>query len=533
MRHSIIFYLYVFFTLILNPTISYADSALLYNQAAADAGRIDSNIPIEDKLNLYRSVFSALDRIVAEYPSSQEALRLLTGQATGSFNPSKVRNDYINELTNYNKRICDATPSFKCLGFISLDLGFNNCKKALNFFELDSAHRHIQNAAKIFYQQKEGKDIISVVLGAYRQCSEGRINITQWDRDYFKAKLVLILISLGEENVARAIIQQMETPYFKFEGALTLAHLQGQRVGIAYIERLRKFIKDKITLKEDAFLAAMRLHIFAFEYGPKDLNYISLPELRDYENIINIELFEESQQKITCDSKKAVFIYNLMLDYQVALIGFRRKRPNAEDANWENSQILSIGNYQPKIFEVCIEGQYNDMPLMISIHGLLLKDLGDKIANSFRAELERRSMSREDLVAYYLNVSKFNIRRLSIDYFDETDPPSGRSKWWPLPLSCGDGFEISDKGMSIIKNRGCGPHYIIGSFKNIESYAVMPFYKALVDAGDVCASSKLLFQYVSNTPRYSEAVNYIINSSAVDPTKVYKCGDAELELLLK
>lgn len=62
--------------------------------------------------------------------------------------------------------------------------------------------------------------------------------------------------------------------------------------------------------------------------------------------------------------------------------------------------------------------------------------------------------------------------------------------------------------------------------------ATFPVYKILVDAGDVCASTKMLFKKLSSSDLYDEAISYMVNSPSIDPSRKYQCGDEDLELLL-
>jgi hypothetical protein len=80
---------------------------------------------------------------------------------------------------------------------------------------------------------------------------------------------------------------------------------------------------------------------------------------------------------------------------------------------------------------------------------------------------------------------------------------------------------------------GSSINVVYGHMKTPSDNSVMPVFKYLVDAGDVCSSSTLLFRNIAKTNRYNEAVSYIVNSKSIDASAAHKCGNAELELLLK
>jgi hypothetical protein len=58
-------------------------------------------------------------------------------------------------------------------------------------------------------------------------------------------------------------------------------------------------------------------------------------------------------------------------------------------------------------------------------------------------------------------------------------------------------------------------------------------YKAFVDTNDTCNASSHLFKRLIDTKYEPEAVSYFISNPAISNNKNYKCGDAELQLLIR
>lgn len=488
-----------------------ADPARLFNDAAAFANQVNSNVPIEQRLELYSRVFKNLDAIVSEHPASPEALRIITQQSTGNFSPAKLRSDYIGDLNRYYNTVCEVNPSYRCLGFVSLNIGNNECQRAQNFSELERAHRHIQNAARIFHSQREDKSIISLAVGAYNQCSAGRPNLSQWHRDYFQSKLIQILLEVGDQATVRAMIQRIETPFFRFEGVLTLRIMSGQAADEDYLQRLDRFIDENLGPQDrqssDAFLATMKLRMFAIRHSTRVMDYgYTYDAIQKYRNYGSTR---------SCDRQYVSFLFNQMLDYQVAVMEIpsqKRGAPGDRISPTNQGQaaalVMMAAERPQSVYAPCGEGEYYDMALMARVHGALLIQKGVEAANRFRSQLERRSMTREELVAYYLEASELNPAEMAKFYF--ADPNDSRGA-----------------------NRGGSAGIILGSLQNPKPHAIYPVFRRLVDAGDVCNSARILFRQIAKTNRYNEAISYMITSPQIDGSKSNKCGDAELELLLK
>ena len=494
---------------------AHAQSSALFNEAVALANQIGPNSSIETRLDLYGKVFKNLDQITDQYPESPETLRLLTGQAVGNFNPEKLRSNYIAELTTYYKKVCEVNPSYRCLGFVSLDIGVTACQKAANFNELDQAHRHVQNSIRIFNGPNEDKNFLSLALGAYRQCSGGRPNLSKWYKDYFSSKLPEILVDVGNINTAKALIQNMETPIFKFEGVLKLKSVSADKFDSQSIDRLRRYIEEDLVPKSrnpeqvsDPFLADLKLKMYVMNYLPDNADYGKMI-IQVYSPGVSVNPMAKN-----CDGQFVSSLLNQVLDYKELLYKtFIKTQSDRENFIRLHDIAIGAGQYgfMKTLSDSCRKGEFYDLWNMFVIHGALLREFGLNAATDFRSEMERRALSTEEMKTYFLKILK----------------PKPSTVVWAFMNDDNKGFVAEE--MSV----GNSIRIVYGHMKTPSEDSLMPIFKYLVDAGDVCSSSTLLFRNLSKTNRYNEAVSYMITSKSINAASAHKCGNAELELLLK
>lgn len=503
---------------------SSADPAALFNQAIADANRISSGLPTTERLAAYEQALESLDRIVTGFPSSEEARILLSGQSVGSFSPNALREFYIDELTGYYDTVCEVSPSYTCLAFVSLRIGSDICETANTIGDLEAAFESLGSALRIFTSQSANQAFGAVTISTARQC--GARNLDTWNRDYFSFQLVEMLLLGGQETAARATIENMETPYFRFNGVLALQRASGSIVNQQYIDRLDRFIEDDIAagLEDnrapvDAFLATLSLRMFAIENSSITIDFSYLYD--------SVQKFRNWGDESQCDSQYVSYLFNQILDFQIALNTLPQDRRditlNREitGRGFGEAKLMEHLSSRPRsVFEACSDGEYYDLTLMARIHGSLLVEKGPEVAMRFRRFLQDRSMTREELVEIYLQLLNPSIDDLIQSYFLEDG--GGRYR---VPIYYLSPFDL-DTGWPIVgpDSRSHGLAF---------NPATFPVFRLLVDSGDVCHSTRILFYELSGTPRFDEAVRYMIESTSIDPDFRHSCGDEELELLLE
>jgi hypothetical protein len=489
---------------LLTPALpAIADAPSLFNQAISDAGRISADSPTKERLAAYEKVLGALDTIVRDHPASDEARLILSGQDIGTFSPSRVRAGYVSELTDYFDTVCEATPSYTCLAFVSLKNGSDLCNQARTVGDIEKAYDHLSNALRIFAVQSKNAIFSSTTVSVARQCVAG--NLDPWTKDYFGSKLVEMLLVSGDENTARATIENMSTPYFKFEGVLSLKKAEGTKVDQGYLDRLDRFIDENLGTggstqsPKDAFLATLRLRDFAISNSdvtiPRSYVYDAVQKYRNYGD------------RRSCDSQYVSYLFNLLLDYQVAVAGIPQNRRGI-DGPQIPEMMDTIAVRASDVMAPCSDGEYYQLPFAAQLHGRILVEKGADAAVAFRKALADRSMTREEMVEYYLSELDPSVEDIIASYVPQSSFGSAAPVWYLR-------FDADAR-----PGQGLPP-------------STFPVYKRLVDSGEVCRSAEILFRQIAGSDRFDAAIQYMIDSPAIDANTRQSCGDEDLELLLK
>ena len=459
-----------------------ADPSQLMNEAISSYNKIDGNSQ-KVRLDIYKEILSKLDSILVNHPASNEARSILTRQDIGNFNPSIVKDQYINELTSYYQTVCEVSPSYTCLAYVSLNNGNDLCKNAETFSDLDRAFSQLNNALGVFTSQKSGEGMSNLVVTVARQCTVG-YDLPEWNKDYYSSILVEMLLGVGLVDNARALIQDMTSPYFKFKGVLGLKKASGEIADESYLARLDTYIADNIgndgdwNSPKETFLATVELRMYAVQHS--DIT-ITRRYMRDA-----IQKYRNYGDKRNCDVEYANFLFNLMLDFQVALVSIPEGRNDLHGLEGLLNEFAVRPNH---IYSQC-GGQYSNYGLAADIHGKILAQMGLDKATEFRNLLKQRSMSPEELMNEFFARTNVDEQTLISWYLEDA--------------------------------KYSGP-----------DYAAMSVYTRLVDFGNVCESSIILFQNLALTDRFEAAVEYMLESDSIDGNQKYSCGDEDLELLLK
>lgn len=483
MRISLIFSAVI--TVILS-NMAHANPSEILNKAIYEYNRLDGQSQ-SSRLDIYERVVDNLEEILGEYPGSEEARIILTQQSIGDFNPSNVRNEYIAELTDYYNNVCEVSPSYTCLAYVSLNNGNNFCQNAEYYSDFDKAFHQLRNALDVFTSQNSAGGMVDLVVNTARQCTAG-YELSDWNTDYYNSILVEMLIDVGLDDNARALIQDMTSPFFKFSGVLHLKEASGQLADADYLARLETFITDNISNQDawnapenqNAFLATLSLRMFAIEHSDVPIDYSYA-----YDAIQKYRLYGDTRN---CDPEYANFLFNSMLDFQAALASVPNER--REFTSGQLPVLLEGSAVRPDgVYSAC-EGQFENYSLAANIHGIIILEKGVKAAGDFRRLISQRALSSEELF---------------IELVERIDPEEEN---------------LIDDYMSDGKYSG-------------PTFAMLPIFKRLVDFGNVCESSAILFQNIAYTDRFEEAVEYMLQSPNIDASTNYSCGDEDLELMLK
>lgn len=479
----------------------------LMSEMLQDFNKIGDNLSTKQRLDKYEDIFKNLNEIYSEYSDSEYAIKLLSNQSIGNFNPAVVRKNYINELSSYYDKVCETTPTLSCLGFVSLKTGVEQCETARSVPQLNQGHDSILNAIQLFLGQEKDSVYGELAMDAYRSCtSSARRYVSQWQRDYYATQLISPLVSIGQRDMAKAVIENMESPYFKFEGVLSLEQQSVKKKDAAYIKRLQRYIDEKMpTDSVDTMLAKIRLGLFSMERSNMKHDYSSARDAV-YGRL------RRNDRNIQCgDGEFPRYVFDLITDYQTSLYNLDPSLRNinagqmkivmtsAADAPYKTVGITGEKIKDPRgvgyALDSCAKTDENaNYSLMALIHGYLLLDQGRDVAKDFLKLAKQNTMNEEELYSYYIDKSVHSLDELN--------------------------QKIAENESSFVANL------------LIQPKARFAVYKKRVDFGDVCEASKMLFQELKQTDSYSKAINYMYSSDAIDFSNKYSCGDEELELLL-
>ena len=481
----------MFLSFSLATSIANADPNILLGEAIKNASKLNGNLPTKERLSAYENIFGSLDQIVSEFPASDQAIKILSGQNIGNFNPSSLRSKYIKDLTEYYDTVCEASPSYSCLGFVSLKTGNDQCVSAENFADISEAHFNLKNAARVFIGQDENKSFISLAIDSYRNClKRSKFKSTQFAEDFFSSELLELLLNVQQVSLAKATIENMETPYYKFLGVLDLSAHSDKPFDKAFLDRLRQYIANKIEDKDgNAAMANMALLLDEVRRSSLPIDYgDAYGAVQDYRRWGKYEK--------TCDPFFAKAAFEMLTTLQGELIGLSKERKKFNEA--QAPKVMESYAERPKrMLESCSKDGYYNYYLMTLIHGQLLLE-EPKVA----AEFKRRA------------ITEYFSERQQLEFFFNH---FGKSK---------------AKLASLSEKKGPFPKFQVDKILQQKDSKYFLFTKK-VDFGEVCEASKILFKDLKGGKDYDLAIKYMIESPNVDPSTKYKCGDEDLELLLQ
>jgi len=517
MKSILITILIVFFS---NATFAETSKELLAKSIAL-SNSINDSLTVEQKLKKYEEIQALVDQILSAYSGTEEGLKILSGQSVGNFDYSSIQQNYVKELIGYFDVVCGVSPSFECLAFVSLDQGVKACVKAESFEMLDIAHRDIMNALNVFNGQESKKEYKMLALNSYRNClSVSKVKKTKRIEDYFGSRLVPAFLQLGKTNQAKAIIQQMDDPYLKFAAVLELTNADN-KVNLAFVNRMKVFIKEKFGTHEYKRTSV--------------LSYLSLMTLMldqenykiDVGNIVNFKAYEGNPNSMGN-------MYSGMFAGEKPGDDLIHMSFNRYGKNWKPCSA----SYNKTYFNAIIK--YIDS---LTLRYNKMKEEGSdfqSVEHSIFLPLSLKAILAEMHVEGYLMKCSIDNRNYgtavyiykNLKVFDEAEA----NKFLTIAASLNyQKFEMTDYLFEYVKNNPSLESDILsGDEEWYRSNLLDPLYdfKVKVLNGKMCKAVDLIFKEYKGTKNYARAIAYLIESSDIDRSKKYDCGDAELEMLL-
>jgi hypothetical protein len=454
-------------------TLVWATSAIaqeekeLLSSAITEAKSITPDLATKDRLNLYESALLKIDTIIQKYGATDIGLALNTSGKYGEFDTNTIRKSYLSELFSYYDKVCETTPSYICLGFVSYKNGTELCQSGKNFNDLVIAHQTLINALVIFKGQDGGAKYASNVISNYRNC---KVEAPDYDKDlahdYFNSQFVGVLLSLGEASRARGLIEQLQNPYYKFNAALQLKRASGEDIDDEYISRLEQYIQEKMMsggLVSPRQMSLLSLATLAFK-SPK-VTKVGMASAAL--NFRNADKFMQD-----CSSTMPKEAFNLYVNLMFSVY-----QKFGKDINQTNF-LFPMTQCTPQ-YAIAVG----------AINRLLYQGQSEQ-AKEFYNEFSTSDISTDKLKLIDLFIKLSN-------------KPISTGIELPYPMT----VQGSEADFAIFKN--------------------------LVSGEKVCPASKILFTKLKKSSYYVQAINYMTTSPSISPSKKYKCGDEDLELLLK
>ena len=484
--------------------IAHADPNVLLGEAIENAARLQSSLPTKERLATYENIFRSLDRIVSEHPSTDQAIKILSGQRIGNFDPQALRTAYVKELTGYYDTVCETSPSYSCLGFVSLETGTEQCASASSFEQIVEAHTNLKNAAKVFIGQRDNESYISLAMNSYRGClKRSEFEATTFASDFFTSELLELLLQSNQTSLARAAIENMETPYFKFLGVLKLSDHEDRLFDQPFWNRMKRYIEESIPDEDgDAAMAKYAIMLSAIRRSSLPVEYGDVTETfpihgmwrKMHEQRVKMGIAEPR----SCDHVRSRTVVDMLTTLQAEIIGLSAERKGFISAQAPLLMISAADNAWDPLSACKKDGLY-DYYLITYLHGQLLLD-DPQVAAEFRRRSLRESFSDREQLAFFF-----------------------------------DHFGATEEKLALL-----GPHDDIGNpFPRIRGGKILEredaryfVFTKRVDFGDVCEASRILFEDLKGGDDFDLAIRYMINSPSVDPSVIYDCGDEDLELLL-
>jgi hypothetical protein len=240
------------------------------------ANSLSNNLSVEQRIKVFESIQKNAQRILDEYPSSEEAILLLSDQKIGSFDLSSIQKNYIDELEEFYKSTCVIEPSAKCLAFVSLKLGSDSCRIAENFEDIALAQVKLKNAIRIFSETSGSSQIKNLAFSEFRNCAAvSRLTNQEALNDYFLSQLVPVYLEVGEEDQARAIVQKIDDPYLTFVAVIELTK-HNESVNRDFLARMQRYVNGKKIAGGEKVSSGLDLSLLALDAGidPEE-NYLN------------------------------------------------------------------------------------------------------------------------------------------------------------------------------------------------------------------------------------------------------------------
>jgi len=501
---------------------------VLLSEAISIINTLTADLATKDRLKIYENALNKFDRILEQYGSSDTGLTLKSTGKFGDLDYKRIQQNYTLELTNYYVKTCEVSPSAICQGFVGFKDGTEGCRAAQTFSELRNAHLNLINSMIIFGEQEKNLGLFRLAKTNYLQCNKKTLDVDEFAaKDYFNFQLMKVLLQMREESNARGIIENIKNPFYKFASVIELKKVSGDPIDKAYIARMMKFLDEKfpaIKFSEEIdylkIASQLSLANIAFSEGSKYVfgDDLGQPESLTQKMIVSLEprvLSGKDPAIKNNQCKDQVFVrevFELSNEYLQVVDNYRSSRNMTL-----NSRIMLTSGWIHKEFVKPALGAF-----------------GTKRTRGDNWEVPIFNGCPE----------KYTIALSAISSLYAANKPLEAQKYYTQFTTSNiatDRLKLIDL---FLEYAGTKEEYRINSQDGAEKPTIIPYmmtgtdgdfavFKKHVDNGALCEASALLFNELKESKYSVTARSYINSKNKFSKNKKVKCGDEDLEILLK
>jgi hypothetical protein len=496
---------------------------VLLSEAISLIQNLSPDLASKDRLKIYENALQKFDTIIDEYGHTDTGLTLKSTGRFGNFDYNVIQQRYGAELTSFYMKTCEVSPSAICQGFVSLKDGVDSCKTANSFNELRTAHLNIINSMIIFGEQEKNPGLYKHAKMNYYACKKRASDVNEdAARDYFNYQLVKTILPMNDGGSARGLVENMKNPFYKFASVIELKKYSGDTVDTAYISRMMKYIDDTMPEQRGANINYLRVSSI--------LSLLNIAHLPESKFRLNLQEYGERNSLSNKLRFKLIAVQNSS-GRDVML-----RSNSCQDPIFSREIFDSSFEYLDKLYT-----SYNQNPDMSYIRS-------NNIKYFIEADFASRTGDGDSFEVPIFNgcSEKYSIALSAISALFYENKPNEARKYY-LQFTNGnfsnDKLKLIDEYLTLSSfNNNYGRRAMDDMTK--ESLFKMPFmmtgqdgnfslFKKYVDNNLICEASSVLFKEMKNSKHTVSARSYLTAKNKLARGNKIKCGDEDLELLLR
>jgi hypothetical protein len=499
---------------------------VLLSEAISILNSLSSDLATKDRIKIYENALIKFDKIIEQYGSTDTGLTLKSTGRFGDFDYKKIQQNYTQELTSYYVKTCEVSPSSICQGFVGLKDGIDGCKSSKTFGDLRNAHLNLINSMIIFGEQEKNVGLYKLTKSNYLQCNKKTVDVNEdIARDYFNFQLIKVLLQMKEDGNARGVIENIKNPYYKFASVIELKKSSNEIIDKPYVARMVKFLDDKFPNEK--------------EKRGGEINYLRTASMLSLSNIA----FSNNSKYVYGDD----FGQPGSLFEKLIIVLAAKETASGRDASI-NSNRCEDPIFAREVFE--LSNEYLENFYVKSIKGFDSTFIPPQNARLMQQGFVKANMMTStklngdafEIPLFNGCAEKYTIALSAIATLYGENKPKEAQKYY-LQFTTGnfatDKLKLIDlfleyNGLNGAYRKTINPSEIPTKIPFIMTGVDGNFaiFKKSVDNDLICEASSLLFNELKDSKYTVTARSYLNSKNKLSKKKV-KCGDEDLELLLK